>query len=55
MWIGLTIGWILACVSLYVYLYSTATEAPGDQCFDCQLTECSQCPYETADVQKRAA
>lgn len=55
MWVGLAAGWILACVSLYVYLYATAKEAPNDQCFECPLTDCAECPYEAFDLQKRAA
>jgi len=55
MWIALPVGWIVACVSLYAYLYATAREAPCDQCIDCSLTECTQCPYAADLVEKRAA
>jgi len=58
MWIGLAIGWVLGSISLYVYMYLTAREAPLDECVECRLPECTECPYQTRTTiatQKRAA
>ena len=57
MWIAVISGWIIGSVALYVYLISTAKEPERDECFDCMLTECSQCPYkaQSQDGLKRAA
>ena len=58
MWIGLAIGWIVGSISLYVFMYVTAREAPQDECVECHLPECTECPYQrstTAVTQKRAA
>ncbi len=55
MWIGIAIGWVVGCVSLYAYLYATAAQAPDDKCFDCDLTDCSDCPEEVKVVEKKAA
>lgn len=45
MWIMLVTGWVLASVTLYAYLVVTAREPTHDECMDCRLTDCSQCPY----------
>jgi len=57
MWIGLAIGWIVGSISLYVYMYVTAREAPYDECVECRLPECTECPYQhaVAPAHKRAA
>ena len=55
MWIGLAIGWILGSVSLYLYIYLTAKEASLDECLECHLPECTDCPYQHVATQKRAA
>lgn len=58
MWIGLAIGWIVGSISLYVYMYLTAKEAPHDECVECHLPECTECPYQhiaSVPAQKRAA
>jgi hypothetical protein len=55
MWIAMAIGWIIGCASLYFYLYATAAPAPDDKCFDCHLTDCSDCPEEIQVVEKKAA
>ncbi|NLN77073.1 MAG: hypothetical protein GX139_12305 [Armatimonadetes bacterium] len=55
MWIGLAILWILGSVTLYVYLFATAKEAPLGHCFDCELTDCTDCPHYEAQAEKKAA
>ncbi|MEN6356364.1 MAG: hypothetical protein ABFD83_04685 [Armatimonadota bacterium] len=57
MWIAILSGWIIGSVALYVYLISTAKEPEREECFDCSLTECSQCPHkaQSIDQLKRAA
>ncbi len=55
MWITLAIVWLVGCVSLYYYLYATAAEAPQDKCFDCELSDCSDCPHQIATAEKKVA
>lgn len=55
MWVGMAIGWIVGCISLYAYLYATAAQAPDDKCFDCRLTDCAECPEDIQSVEKKAA
>jgi hypothetical protein len=46
MWFMVISGWLLGTAALYVYLISTAKEPERDECFDCSLTECTECPYK---------
>lgn len=58
MWIGLAIGWVVGSISLYVCMYVTAREAPHDECVECRLHDCSDCPHIVAsarEAMKRAA
>ncbi|MCE5323106.1 hypothetical protein LLG46_07300 [bacterium] len=57
MWIAVLSGWIIGSVALYVYLVSTAKEPENEECFDCSLTDCSQCPHKAQSNEqlKRAA
>lgn len=45
MWIWLALGWIAGSASLYLYVYRTAGEAPNEECVECSLPECTECPY----------
>lgn len=56
---GLIAGWILGSVSLYAYLVFTAREPQHQECVECHLTQCAECPHlkaseESAPI-KRAA
>lgn len=57
MWIAVISGWIIGSAALYVYLISTAKEPEREECFDCSLADCSQCPYKVQSQEqlKRAA
>lgn len=46
MWIAFSLGWVLGSISLYLYLYTTAREAPQEECVECHLPECTECPYQ---------
>lgn len=57
-WAAFTTGWVLGCVSLYSYMLLTAQEPDKQECVDCRLTDCSECPYESRSEEteiKRAA
>lgn len=57
-WLAFAAGWILGSVSLYLYMIVTAREPKDDQCVDCALPDCRECPYEEASdnlAAKRAA
>ena len=56
MWIAFAAGWILGSASLYVWLTVTAREPENEECVECRLPECRECPYlnrteETAEQQ----
>ncbi|MCE5315623.1 MAG: hypothetical protein ABFD49_03910 [Armatimonadota bacterium] len=57
MWIAVIAAWLLGSTTLYVYLISTAKEPQQPECFDCALSECSQCPHrqEVQETLRRAA
>jgi len=59
MWIALVAGWIVGSIGLYAYIVATAKEPRKAECFDCKLTECSECPYsgesQSQQQLKRAA
>ncbi|MHB9036806.1 MAG: hypothetical protein ACYC64_09070 [Armatimonadota bacterium] len=57
MWIAVIAGWIIGSAALYTYLISTAKEPKRPECFDCSLSECSQCPHgvEAQEPLRRAA
>lgn len=55
MWFAFALGWVLGSVSLYLYVYSTAREAPRDECVECRLPECTECPYHEQAALKTAA
>ena len=45
MWIALVTGWVVASVTLYAYLVVTAKEPRHEECMDCRLPDCRECPY----------
>ncbi len=45
MWMAFAAGWILGSASLYLYLIVTAREPQNDECVECHLPECRECPY----------
>jgi len=49
MWLGFLAGWIIGSASLYAYLVATAQEPDNQECLDCTLTDCSNCPYLAQD------
>lgn len=55
MWIWFALGWIVGSVTLYVYVYRTAREAPNEECVECNLPECTACPYRQQAQLRRAA
>ena len=56
MWMGFLFGWILGSVSLYAYIYLTAKEAQNDECVECHLPECTECPHAVStDIAYRRA
>lgn len=57
MWIAFAVGWVLGSVSLYVYFVVTAKEPQHEECMDCRLTQCTECPYlnESQEELRRAA
>jgi len=59
MWIGLLVGWILGSATFYAYLVATAREPKHEECMDCQLADCSECPVVARSAEgapaKRAA
>ncbi len=50
MWYAFALGWILGSVTLYVYVYATAREAPKAECVECRLPECKECPYQQQSI-----
>ena len=57
MWIGFVAGWVVASVTLYAYLVASAKEPRHQECMDCRLSDCRECPHYAADSKplKRAA
>ncbi len=55
MWYAFALGWILGSISLYIYLYATAREAPAAECVECKLPECTECPYREPAAKEIAA
>lgn len=51
MWIGFVVGWVIASVTLYVYLVATAREPRNPECMDCQLTDCSRCGHSAENAE----
>lgn len=47
MWIPFIAGWLLGSSTLYAYMVVTAKEPQMDECMDCNLMECGECPYES--------
>ena len=45
MWIAFAAGWILGSASLYLCLMVTAREPENEECVECHLPECRECPY----------
>ena len=50
MWLGLIAGWLLGSATLYAYLVSTAKEPRREECMECHLTDCSECPFVRESV-----
>lgn len=54
MWLAFALGWVLGSISLYIYVYATAREAPQPECVECHLPECTECPFQE-QAEARAA
>lgn len=37
--------WIVLAIGMGIYAMRTATEAPLVECFDCNKTSCTGCPF----------
>ena len=48
MWVEIATGWISAAAMLYSYMVLTAGDPPRAECMDCDLLDCSECPYVRA-------
>lgn len=55
MWFVFALGWVLGSISLYMCVYGTAREAPQEECVECHLPECTECPYQQQAAAQRAA
>ena len=55
MWIAFACIWMIGSASMYLYLYVTAQEAPNDECVECNLPDCAECPLRDAVSIRRAA
>jgi|GEM_PF-1477543 hypothetical protein len=48
MWYIISAIWIAATVAIYAYMVFTAREPQFDECVDCPLSKCDECPCQTA-------
>ena len=51
MWIGLLVGWILGSATFYGYLLAKAREPKHEECMDCHLSDCSECPVDARSAE----
>lgn len=51
-------GWVFGSATLYIYMVATAKEPQNDECVDCDLPDCKNCPLRSQEEsvsEKRAA